>query len=303
MTLSEILDQSTKSLEKENVPNAGFDAHQIILNLLNIDMARYLALKDLPIREILENIDEDSFLDELDELINLRGRRVPLQYILGDTFFCGLEFKVNQNVLIPRSDTETLVEKVLQDNADKNMTVLDMCTGSGCIGIALAKLGKYKKIVCADISEDAIEIASRNAEKHLDRDYAFTPDDEQRQEVLFLVSDLFKNFDVLEDKQGIKAFDIITINPPYIKTDEINSLQEEVRFEPKLALDGGIDGLSFYKRIASEVRPYLKENGKVYLEIGCTQKDEVSSIFEDAGFEVLECLKDLGGLDRVLVIK
>ena len=142
MTLSEILDQSTKSLEKENVPNASFDAHQIILNLLNIDMARYLAQKDLPIGEILENIDEDSFLDELDELINLRGRRVPLQYILGDTFFCGLEFKVNQNVLIPRSDTETLVEKVLQDNADKNMTVLDMCTGSGCIGIALAKLGK-----------------------------------------------------------------------------------------------------------------------------------------------------------------
>ena len=133
MTLSEILDQSTKSLEKENVPNAGFDAHQIILNLLNIDMARYLAQKDLPIGEILENIDEDSFLDELDELINLRGKRVPLQYILGDTFFCGLEFKVNQNVLIPRSDTETLVEKVLQDNADKNMTVLDMCTGSGCI--------------------------------------------------------------------------------------------------------------------------------------------------------------------------
>ena len=115
MTLSEILDQSTKSLEKENVPNAGFDAHQIILNLLNIDMARYLSIKDLPIKEILENIDEDSFLDELDELINLRGRRVPLQYILGDTFFCGLEFKVNQNVLIPRSDTETLVEKVLQD--------------------------------------------------------------------------------------------------------------------------------------------------------------------------------------------
>lgn len=299
MTINDILKDGKSVLTKNKIDNADFDATQILLSLLNIDLSNLLATEN----DELENIYESHFINDLinkyDRLISYRSQHYPLQYILGEAYFCGMRFMVDENVLIPRFDTETLVEKVLDDNQDKNKNVLDLCTGSGCIAIALANLGGYKNIIASDISIDAIQVASQNAENLI---HKLNIDDEQDQKLYFLQSDLFDNFMKITDKTGIDKFDIITCNPPYIRTDDIDKLDIEVKkFEPRLALDGDKDGLKYYKRIAKEAKQYLNQDAKIYLEIGFDQAEDVKKVFEKEKYKRIEIVKDLTGNDRVLV--
>lgn len=216
--------------------------------------------------------------------VKKRCAQIPLQHIIGKTNFMGIDFFVNENVLIPRFDTENLVEKVLKDCEGKS--VLDMCTGSGCIILTLAKLGKLKKAVGADISEKALEVANKNKEQ-------LSLDD-----VLFIKSDLFQAFN--DDER----FDIIVSNPPYIPTAEIEKLMIEVKnHDPYIALDGKEDGLYFYRRISSDAKKYLTEGGILALEIGYDQGESVPEILTKDGYKDVKVYKDLSGLDRVVIAR
>lgn len=299
MRLRDILEEGKQVLEKSKIENADGDATEILLNLLDMDMARFLfeCEDDLEKKYGVSSIS--NLVSDFDELINARAKHYPLQYILGETYFMGLRFNVDRDVLIPRADTEILVEKVMEDNQDKNISILDMCTGSGCIAISLSTVGNYKLVVGTDVSDEALNIAARNADELIeDSDIV----DEMNKHIYFLKSDMFKSLNKLNDKLGISTFDIITVNPPYIRTGEIKNLQEEVRdYEPRIALDGDTDGLKYYKEIAKEARNYLNDTGKIYLEIGYDQAKEVKEIFENKGYTHIETVKDLGGNDRVII--
>lgn len=299
MKLRDILDEGKQTLKKNKIDNADFDATEILLNLLDMDMARFLFECEEELEDKYNTRTISNIISQFEELISMRASHFPLQYILGESYFCGLKFNIDRNVLIPRQDTEILVEKVIADNQDKNKSILDICTGSGCIAISLACLGDYKLVVGTDISEDALEVAAKNANELVENREL---DDEMNQSIYFLQSDMFDGLYKLKEKLGIETFDIITANPPYIKSDEIKKLQDEVKkYEPRLALDGDKDGLKYYKSIASEAKKYLNDNGKIYLEIGYDQADEVAKVFENAGYTHIETVKDLGGNDRVII--
>lgn len=218
---------------------------------------------------------------DYEALIKRREKREPLQLLIGEQDFCGLTFQVNRHVLIPRQDTEILVEYALK-RLRAGMKLLDMCTGSGCILISLLAMAENVHGTGADISKDALLTAEENGRRLL-------PGDKQPKWVL---SDLFSAL------QG--RFDMIVSNPPYIPSGEIDSLMPEVRdFEPAAALDGGGDGLLFYENIVRQSSAYLKENGWLVFEIGCTQGEAVSGLLKEAGFAGVEIIKDYAGLDRV----
>lgn len=301
MTYRSLIKEAIDILNKNKIEDSDYDAKEILMSLVDIDMTEFLNDEDTDLEELYDRRAISNIITNFDELVGARAQHYPLQYILGETYFCGLKFLLDKSVLIPRSDTEVLVEKVLFDNPDKNKYVLDMCTGSGCIAIALANLGDYKFVLGSDISDDAIEIASKNAEEIINDRY---DDDEMNQQIYFLKSDLFSDFDKIEKKLGVKKFDIITVNPPYIRSKDIKKLQKEVKdYEPILALDGGDDGLKYYKLLASSAKEYLNDNGKIYLEIGYDQEKDVRDIFEKKGYKYIETVKDLGGNDRVVVFE
>lgn len=301
MKLRNILDDAKALLKKHNIDDYDFDATEILLSILDMDMTEFLCEEDIELEDKYETNAISRLISNYDELIEARAEHFPLQYILGETYFCGYKFEIDRNVLIPRQDTEVLVEKVISDNPDKNKFVLDLCTGSGCIAIALANLGNYKLIVGTDISDDAISIAAKNAENLVNSNEI---DDEMNQKIYFLQSDLFSNFNKIKDNLGIESFDIITANPPYIRSADLSKLQDEVRkYEPRLALDGDKDGLKYYREIAKDACKYLSDNGKIYLEIGYDQARDVKSIFEKAGYTHIETIKDLGDNDRVIIFE
>lgn len=217
-------------------------------------------------------------LAEYKGLLARRAERIPLEYLIHETEFMGLPFFVNEHVLIPRQDTECLVEEVLQVSNGKD--VLDLCCGSGCIGVSLAVLGQCQSVTMTDISREALRVARRNAVKN-------------HAAVDTVQSDLFS---------GLKGkFDIIVSNPPYIPTDEIDELMPEVRdYEPRLALDGAGDGLFFYRSIIKESRYFLEKGGVLCFEIGCSQAESVVALMEQAGFTGVTVKKDLAGLDRIV---
>lgn len=217
------------------------------------------------------------------ELIRQRAEKIPLQHITGTQEFMGFDFKVNPDVLVPRQDTELLVERAVQyiNSLQEKVKVLDMCTGSGCIAISVDKLCPNAEVVAVDISEKALLVAEENNRQNSTN-------------VTFLHSDLFENI------QG--QFDIIISNPPYIKTEEIQGLMQEVKeHEPILALDGDWDGLKFYRRISKQSEKSLKNGGKIMLEIGYDQGKTVPEILEKDGFKEIKVLKDLSGNDRVII--
>ena len=219
--------------------------------------------------------------------INLIKRRAdgePYAYLIGEKEFMKLNFKVNEYTLIPREDTEILVQKAIDIarqncNDNKKIEILDMCTGSGCIAISLAKYIKYAYVDAVDVSEKALEIARENAEMN-------------NVKVNFIQSDLFENIE--------KKYDIIVSNPPYIALDDISNLQNEIKHEPILALNGGYDGLDFYRKISKESKNYLKDNGVLLFEIGFNQGQDVSSILNYNDYKNIEITKDLSGNDRVV---
>lgn len=270
MTYVEAYDWGKSSLAGCQVPDAEWDAWLLLEYVTGMKRAEYLLRQ-------LETMDRGAE-ERYQFLIQQRGTRIPLQHLTGEVEFMGLSFSVNQNVLIPRQDTETLVELVLPEIEGKR--VLDVCTGSGCIAIALQRLGNPAVCHGVDLSPQALAVAQENCE-HLDA------------EVTFWQSDLFA--------QVTESYDVITSNPPYIVSAVISELMPEVReHEPVMALDGGADGCLFYRRLAAEAGEHLRENGRLYLEIGYDQGKTVAGLLEENGFEEVQVHQDLAGHDRVV---
>lgn len=257
-------------LREQRIADADVDAWYLLAYVFGISRTEFL------LRE-KECVPEEGKLRYL-ELIQKRAEHVPIQYITGSQEFMGMDFIVSSDVLIPRQDTELLVEEVLA--VCKGKKVLDMCTGSGCIIISLAKLSKLIKATGADISDGALSIAKKNSIK-------------LEAKVEFIKSDLFE--------QITERFDVIVSNPPYIPTKDIETLMPEVRkHEPTNALDGSEDGLLFYRRIAAEAASYLTKGGYLFLEIGFNQGNEVREILQKEGFTHIDIKKDLSGKDRIV---
>jgi len=269
------------SLTEAGVEEAVLDARLLLEYVCGTDRSYMLVHGD---NEVSAEQEEAYFANT-----GKRSQRIPLQYITGRQNFMGLDFEVNQHVLIPRQDTEILVEEVLRQLNDGDR-ILDMCTGSGCILISLLRYSNRCEGVGADISMEALNVANRNA-KALLTDGVLTSDNAGTYR--FVWSDLFENV--------TGQFDIIVSNPPYIKTDVIDTLMPEVKdFEPRQALDGTEDGLYFYRRIVEESRKYLTVGGMLYFEVGYDQAPEVSGLMKIAGFQDIQVVKDYAGLDRVV---
>lgn len=283
MTIREEIFNASRILEAANIENASYDAKELMLHCLNISSTDFFLKRE-------ESIDEETKL-RYEALINRRASHEPLQHITGIAYFYGREFNVNSSVLIPRYDTENLVERVLK-LVKRGDHILDMCTGSGCIieTIALeSRLTREEAVFLGvDISKEALKVARTNKEK-LGADA-----------VDFMQSDLFEN---LNDNLR-NSFDIIVSNPPYIKTAVIEELDKEVKLhDPYIALDGSSDGLKFYKKITEEAIHFLKKDGYLAYEIGSDQAEEVRNIMASKGFVNIEVYKDLSGLDRVVIAK
>ena len=266
----------------------------------------YCYMMDIPFSKIIleyQKVLQDRLCDKYFELIDRRSKGEPVQYIMGCQEFMGLEFIVNENVLIPRQDTETLVEDALEiintgtlrgedmDVKRKEWDILDLCTGSGAIGVSLARIANKVNVTCSDISEGAIKVAKENAQKH-----------GVTKSMKFEHGDLFKPFNKHFHKQ---KFDMIISNPPYIKSSVIPTLQKEVcEHEPLSALDGGESGLDFYERIVSGVGSHLKKGGVLLMEIGNDQGEAVSGLLSRNGeFTSIRVLKDLAQRDRIVFAK
>ena len=270
MTIREALREATARLERAGVPDADVDASYLLASVLKEDT---LAMRINGHRALTEE-QQAAF----DTLCGRRMAREPLQYILGETEFMGLTFHVEPGVLIPRADTEILVEKALE-LMQPGARVLDIGTGSGAIAVSLAKLGKNARVTAVDVSGKALEIARKNAESN-------------GADVEFVKSDCFSAL------QGRK-YDMIVSNPPYISDEEMRGLMPEVKQEPELALFGGGDGLDFYRRISREAPEYLSEGGFLLFEIGWLQKDAVSALVQ-AHIGTPFALRDYGQNWRVV---
>lgn len=276
MKIKEILEYGKNNLiEKEE----GLRLSKMLLkHLLNVNGSYLIINSD---KELEVSVEE-----KFKEGIELLKKGTPFQYITNHQEFMGLSFYVDSNVLIPQPDTEVLVEEVLDIlKKDTNKkSILDLCTGSGAIGVSIAKYSECS-VTMSDISKNALEIAKKNATSN-----------EVIDKCNFVLSDMFEDID--------KKFDIIVSNPPYIKTKVINTLDKEVQNEPQLALDGGEDGLNFYRIIAENAYKYLNKDGILALEIGYEQKEEVIALLEKVGqYTDIYCKKDLGDNDRIIVCK
>lgn len=272
MTYRELYEAGTARLTKAGVEEAALDAR------LLLEFVCHTSRNDLLVHG--DRVPETAQQERYSELIEGRSRRIPLQHLTGTQEFMGLDFVVNEHVLIPRQDTEILVEEVMRHLHD-GFRILDMCTGSGCILLSLLHYSNDCAGVGADISEEALQVARKNAE-NLQEDGA-----------VFVQSDLFMN---IEGK-----FEIIVSNPPYIRSDVIPTLMEEVRLhEPMAALDGFGDGLHFYREIIARSGEYLCGGGQLFFEIGYDQKEAVMALMEEAGFKNVTAVRDFAGLDRVV---
>ena len=271
MTLEETLSYGREQLQKAGIVDAALDAWYLLEYIGKFDKSYYYL-------HGREEIDEEV-LQNYQVLVKKRAERVPLQYITGVQMFMGLEFKVNPYVLIPRQDTETLVEAALAV-CKPGMRVLDLCTGSGCILISLLHLVEGLVGVGSDISKQALLVARENAKANdVDAEW--------------VRSDLFSTIS--------GNFDVIVSNPPYIPSRDIDTLMPEVRdFEPHQALDGLEDGLYFYRKIIAGSVEYLNEDGILCLEIGCEQASAVTEMMKHFGFKDITVVQDLAGLDRVV---
>lgn len=347
---ADVLNYGKKILKNAGIVEADLDAWYLFGQIFGISRAQYFlcareniagstAQKMAAQEQTGNSLESKNALDcvELwlkeklsayENTLEKRASRIPLQQILGQQEFMGLTFFVNEHVLIPRQDTETLVELVLNEQKDKNVSILDMCTGSGCIAVSLKKLGGYASVEGADISEEALKVAKRNSEEILENNdvnnNAVSSRTEQIQNctnltnnqnkqnnsakrkiseasklsqagVTFRHSDMFSNFPETEQ------FDVIVSNPPYIPSAVIEELEPEVRdHEPRGALDGTADGLYFYRILAEECAKHLTPGGHVYFEIGYDQGAAVKKLLDNHGFKDTRVIQDLAGKDRVV---
>ena len=277
--LKDLIKDGIEKLQKASDLDATVDAWLLAEEVLGITRAQYF----INPQRLVNKEDADKFF----KFIDMRCNKIPLQHITGKQEFMGLSFNVNENVLIPRQDTELLVESVLnylkQKVKGKKVKVLDMCTGSGCIAISIKKLAENVDVTAVDLSQKALKVAIDNANQ-LDA------------KVTFIESDLFENVS--------GKYDIIVSNPPYISKSDIETLMEEVKnHEPMMALDGDEDGLKFYKKISEKLNEYLSDDGMVFYEIGYDQGKTVPDILKQYNFKDINVYKDLSGNDRVVIAR
>ena len=278
MNISEWLNHAKATLAASGCPDPEIDARWMAEDALGMSRTDLLfeGSQAIPMAK----------LDALNAMLERRAGGEPVQYVLGSADFMGLKFQVSPAVLIPRQDTETLVEAALVDLQERpgSPAVLDLCTGSGCVGLSLASLAPHARVTLSDVSREALEIARRNAR-------ALGVRAELRHGDLFAAV-------------GRERFDVIACNPPYIPAGELEQLQKEVRREPRLALDGGPDGLDFYRRIAERLPEYLNEGGAIYLEVGIGQAGDVLSLLKAAlPSAATGTVRDLNGVERVAYCK
>ena len=310
MKLQELIQNSKYELDSLNVEDADIKLKILIEYVFKISKEKLI----LKYKDEINNKKVEEFRNLLKKLEN----GIPIQYIINNQEFMGLNFYVDEDVLIPQPDTEVLVEEVIKycnelrnnepedketnkdykeniekepiiNKEDKNINkktikILDLCTGSGIIGISIYKYLENVEIYASDISQKALNIAEKNTNLN-------------NAKINFINSDMFENI-------HIKDFDIIVSNPPYIESKVIKSLSKEVQNEPKLALDGGEDGLKFYRSILENANDYLRKNGAIFLEIGYDQKEKIEEILKSYKiYKETKCIKDFGGNNRVIIIK
>lgn len=287
MTIREVLTKIRERLQNAGIEDFEYESWVFLDWKLHIDRAEFYMNPNGEVKEEL--------LEELESVLKQREQRMPLQYLMGECEFMGFDFYVDARVLIPRQDTECLVELAVESirydknhDADnkkpkqksKQVKVLDLCTGSGCIGISVAKLCPGTEVTLADISDGALSVAKKNAQ-NLDAN------------VTLVKGNLFENIE--------SRFDYILSNPPYIPSEVIEGLMPEVKeHEPRLALDGEADGLSFYRKIINEAPDYLNPDGRIYFEIGAEQGEDLTRLMNERGFSEVKVHKDLAGLDRIV---
>jgi len=283
---SSLVSAGKKILAEAGVENAGRDAESLMCFVTGLDRQALFMSRD--------DEADDACRERFFSLIERRASGEPLQYITGEQWFMGYRFSVDPSVLIVRPETEILAEKAIGylrsvrgQNGEGPANVLDLCTGTGAIATVIALECPGAKITASDISGEALATAENNARAH-----------GVEGRISFVRSDLFEG---LGPGPGFAGFDLIVTNPPYIRSDEIQSLQREiVEHEPVIALDGGADGLSFYRRIATEAAAFLKNDACVFAEIGHDQAEEAANIFKNAGFSGVSVFQDLAGIDRVI---
>ena len=310
MKLQELIQNSKHELDSLNIEEADIKLKILIEYVFKISKEKLI----LKYKDEINNKKVEEFRNLLKKLEN----GIPIQYIINNQEFMGLNFYVDEDVLIPQPDTEVLVEEVIKycnelrnnepedketnkdykeniekepiiNKEDKNINkktikILDLCTGSGIIGISIYKYLENVEIYASDISQKALNIAEKNTNLN-------------NAKINFINSDMFENI-------HIKDFDIIVSNPPYIESKVIKSLSKEVQNEPKLALDGGEDGLKFYRCILENAKDYLRKNGAIFLEIGYDQKEKIEEILKSYKiYKETKCIKDFGGNNRVIIIK
>lgn len=285
MNAKELITWGTEQLEKETIEDASLDAWYLFEFVSGLTRVDYIL-------KMNEEVDAEQ-RKEYEALIAKRKSHIPLQHLTGVQAFMGYDFFVNEHVLIPRQDTETVLEEVL-NKVKKAETVLDLCTGSGCIGISLALLGQYKEVFLSDLSNDALLVAEKNAQTLLGKEK-----EEMLEHLHIVQGNLFESI-----PEG-SMFDLIVSNPPYIPTSVCETLMEEVReHEPRMALDGEEDGLFFYRKIIEEARNYLKQGGWIFFEIGHDQGEALRNIFANyEEYSEVQIKKDLAGLDRIAFAK
>lgn len=277
LTYRQMCHNGAAILADAGITDAEYDSFALLEYITGMDRTAYIlnGSKSVP----------EDIAERYDAVIDRRSSHIPLQHITGQAWFYGRGFNVNSDVLVPRQDTEVLVSEALKVINAKD-SVLDMCTGSGCIIITLALEKKLGRALGADISEAALKVAAGNREK-------LGADD-----VTFVKSNIFSDINVNDEE----LFDVIVSNPPYIATGEIETLTEEVRIhDPYIALDGLEDGLHFYREITQQSMNYIKSGGWLLYEIGCTQAHDVSDIMSEYGYSNIKVIKDLAGLDRVVM--
>ena len=281
-TIKELLDYGMEQLANSGNEYAKFERKALLEHVLSVNYMYMIMNGD-------EEVPEDK-ANYYRKLIEKRMIHYPLQYLLGYAHFMDYTFYVDENVLIPRSDTEILVETFNDMYTDicnnffdeKNVKLLDLCCGSGCIGISIKLYHSETKLTLSDVSDGALKVAMSNLKKY------------KLEDVIINKGNLF---DGLKDR-----YSIIVCNPPYIEREIVNTLMPEVKdYEPRLALDGGEDGLSFYRSIIKEAVDYLDTNGYIFFEIGYNQGKEVSSLMKDAGFSDVIVKKDYADMDRVVI--
>lgn len=278
LTILEAVNSAAEYLNKKNIKSARLNAELLLAHVLNLKRMQLYLSYDTPLKK--------NEIDLYRELLLRRSKFEPLQYIIGKVEFYGLELEVNSSVLIPRPETELLVEEIINSYPkDQEINILEVGCGSGNISIALASNFTNSKIIAIDVSESAVELSNRNAKLNC-----------VAEKISFVKEDIFNDL-----SENFSNFNIIVSNPPYVSSEDYNRLELELRlYEPQIALTDRSDGLTFYKRISEQSKFLLKQKGKIFFEIGFGQSDAVKKILAQRGFENIKIKKDYSGIDRII---